>query len=139
PTAAKESANPHGMADYKKAIDAVQAEQYEEAQALLEKAVSQNSEFTEAWYNLGATRGVLAVIAAHENNDSAALHYFREAVAAKRRAKDLMDQGKFVFYNKSQQDEVRSDVEHALEDADEVMGDERSLLIALRITPIPRH
>lgn len=126
-----------GKKQYDEAIQAVWSNRYEDAKNLLEQTVAQNAEFTEAWYNLGATYGVLAVIAAHAGEDSRAISLFRQAVEAKKKAKALMDQGKFVFYNADQQATVKHDVEKALEDADEVLANEETLLMALRMSPVP--
>ena len=55
-------------------------------------------------------------------------------VTQKRRASDLIAEGKwFVYLKEDEQKGVVSDLRHALEDADAVVQDEESLLIALRM------
>jgi hypothetical protein len=90
-------------------------------------------DFTEGWYNLGAAASRLAVEAAGRGEDPAALAFFREGVDAKRRADQLIREGKWFVYSPPQQAQVTSDLAHALEDADEVLANEPALLIALRL------
>jgi hypothetical protein len=119
---------------YQSAIQAVRASSLDEARNLLKMAVELQPDFTEAWYNLGATTSRLAMAAAAESRDQEALALFREAVQEKRRAQALIDEGKwFVYKTREEQDQVISDLRHALEDADAVMADEASLLAAMRI------
>jgi hypothetical protein len=100
----------------------------------LKAAVEAQPDFTEGWYNLGATTSRLAIEAAGSGRDDEALALFRESVDQKRRAQELIDQGKwFVYTTASDQETVRSDLGHALEDADAVLADEASLLAALRL------
>jgi hypothetical protein len=101
----------------------------------LERAVAVQGDFTEAWYNLGACRTNLAQEAAVAYRDVEAVDLFRAAVAAKRQARELMDRGVwYVYLSADEQHQVRSDVEHALEDADSVLEDQAALLAALRLT-----
>jgi hypothetical protein len=73
------------------------------------------------------------VEAAGRGEDPAALAFFREGVDAKRRADQLIRDGKWFIYSPPQQAQVISDLAHALEDADEVLANEPALLIALRL------
>ena len=103
-------------------------------QQSLEQAVQHQPDFTEGWYNLGACRGNRALEAIRAGNEAGALALFRSAVDAKRKARELMEQGKwFVYLTEQEQVQVREDVDAALEDADEVMEDEASLLAAMRL------
>jgi len=103
-------------------------------QESLELAVRYQPDFTEAWYNLGACRGNRALEAIRAEDEAGALELFRSAVEAKRKAKALMDQEVwYVYLTKQEQQQVRDDVEAALEDADAVMADEASLLAAMRL------
>jgi hypothetical protein len=105
-----------------------------EGQVRLKEAIAAQSDFTEAWYNLGATTSRLAIEAAGAGRDAEALMLFRESVTQKRRAGDLIAEGKwFVYLKQDEQAGVVSDLQHALEDADAVLADEDSLLAALRI------
>jgi len=104
------------------------------------EAVGAQPDFTEAWYNLGATTTRLAVAAAGAGQDQQALVLFREGVGQKRRARSLIDEGKwFVYTTTEQQEQVISDLQHALEDADAVLADEPSLLAALRLWAAARR
>ena len=103
-------------------------------QESLEQAVRYQPDFTEAWYNLGACRGNRALEAIRAEDEAGALELFRSAVEAKRKAKALMDQEVwYVYLTEQEQQQVRDDVEAALEDADAVMADEASLLAAMRL------
>jgi tetratricopeptide (TPR) repeat protein len=113
---------------------AIRAANLDEARNLLKQAVEVQSDFTEAWYNLGATTSRLAMAAAVDSRDQEAIALFREAVDEKRRAQALVDEGKwFVYKTREEQDQVIFDLRHALEDADAVLADEASLLAAMRI------
>ncbi len=119
---------------YQDAKVAVRAESLDEARDLLKRAVELQPDFTEGWYNLGATTSRLAMAAAAEARDQEALALFRSAVEQKRRAQALIGEGKwFVYTTPEEQDQVIFDLRHALEDADAVMADEASLLAAMRI------
>jgi len=103
-------------------------------QGSLELAVRYQPDFTEAWYNLGACRSNRALEAIRVENEKGALALFRSAVDAKRKARELMEQGKwYVYLTDEEQQQVRQDVEEALKDADDVLGDEASLLAAMRL------
>ncbi len=65
--------------------------------------------------------------------DGTALSLFRQAVAAKQRARTLMNEDKWFLYREREREIVRHDVEEALRDADSVMADEETLLVALRL------
>ena len=103
-------------------------------QKSLEQALKFQPDFTEAWYNLGACRGNRALEAIRAEDEGGALALFRSAVDAKRKAKELMDQGVwYVYLTSAEQEQTREDVEAALEDADAVLDDEESLLAAMRL------
>lgn len=113
---------------------AIRAANLDEARNLLKQAVEVEPDFTEAWYNLGATTSRLSMAAAVDARDQEAIALFREAVEEKRRAQALIDDGKwFVYKTREEQDQVIFDLRHALEDADAVLADEASLLAAMRI------
>lgn len=119
---------------YDAARAAVRARNYDEAKRQFLIAVQVEPDFTEAWYNLGATNGVLSLAEAGAGGDAEAVALFREGVEAKKRARDLIDQGKwFVYKTEAEQSQVKDDLRHALEDADDVLADEPSLLVALRL------
>ena len=119
---------------YAAARKAIWAKDLVSGQAGFKEAVAAQPDFTEAWYNLGAMTAHLAIEAAGEGRDGDALSLFRESVTQKRRASDLIAEGKwFVYLKEDEQKGVVSDLRHALEDADAVVQDEESLLIALRM------
>ncbi|HEX6736723.1 MAG TPA: hypothetical protein VF310_00490 [Vicinamibacteria bacterium] len=118
---------------YRAAREAVRRRDHAEARRLLQTAVGLMPDFTEGWYNLGAASSHLAVEAAGRGEDQAALAFFREGLDAKRRADGLIREGRWLIYNPQQQEQVKSDLAHALEDADEVAANEEALLAALRL------
>jgi tetratricopeptide (TPR) repeat protein len=119
--------------DYQEAQRLVYVGNLEEAQAALERAVAAQPDFTEGWYNLGATYSSLAVREAGEGHDATALELVKKAVSAKNRARELMGSEAWFLYDERQRQTVREDVAHALEDADAVLADPASLLVALRL------
>jgi Tfp pilus assembly protein PilF len=121
------------MQAYQAARAAVRRGDYAEARQQLLAAVAAKPDFTEAWYNLGASYGMLAIEAAAVGEDSRAIEYFREAVEAKRRAEALIGEGKWFLYGPKEQAQTIADLKEGLKDADEVLADERSLLMALRL------
>jgi tetratricopeptide (TPR) repeat protein len=126
-------------AAYEHAKTAYRRNDLAEVERQLQSAVERQPDFTEAWYNLGACRSELALEAVRSNDESRALYLFRTAVDCKRQAKALMDSGVWwVYLSHQEQARVRSDVENALADADEVLADERSLLAAMRIWAMAR-
>lgn len=103
-------------------------------QQALEQAVKHQPDFTEGWYNLGACQSNRALETIREGDEEGALAFFRAAVESKKRARELMEQGVwYVYLTGQEQEQVRADVEAALEDADAVLEDEASLLAALRL------
>lgn len=127
-----------GKTNYEAAKQAVFRNDMETAIARLEEAVNENADFTEAWYQLGAARSNLAIDTVLAD-ETAAVMLFHDAVAAKRQAQALMDQGIFWVWDAQAQAEARSDLELALEDADEVTANEESLVIALRLYAAARQ
>ena len=120
-------------AAYEAAKDSVRAGDYSTARTQLSHAVKLKPDFTEGWYNLGSTTARLAAEAAALNRDAVAIALFRQSVAEKRKAQALILEGKWCIYGPDEQAQVTSDLDNALENADEVMANERSLLIALKM------
>jgi hypothetical protein len=119
---------------YAAARKAIWANDLALGQLRFKEAIAAQFDFTEAWYNLGATTSRLAIEAAGAGRDGEALTLFRESVTQKRRASDLIAEGKwFVYLKPEEQEGVVSDLRHALEDADEVVANEEALLAALRM------
>jgi len=116
---------------YEHAKDAVYQSDLERAESDLSNAVSIKPDFTEAWYNLGATQANRAIELTRQHHEHDAVIMFKKAVESKKRSRELMIQGKWFEYEGQERTQVRSDVEHALADADEVINDEASLIKAL--------
>lgn len=118
---------------YADAIQNVRKDDLETAEFNLKKAVSLKPDFTEAWYNLGATQSNLAIRLAGDGKDSEAIAKFREAVDSKKKSKALMDKNIWYVYKEPEQENVRYDVGEALRDIDELLANERELLFVLKI------
>jgi hypothetical protein len=117
---------------YEAAKHGVKINDLASAEFNLKKAVRLKPDFTEAWYNLGATQANLSIEFAKENKDKEAIAKFKEAVDSKKRAKELMDKDIWFIYKEEEQINVRSDVENALADADETIANKETLLMLLK-------
>jgi Tfp pilus assembly protein PilF len=133
PSAGLRPLAPEVRALYREAQGFVTAGNLDQARATLERAVAAEPDFTEAWYNLGATYSNLSVQDAGRGADGTALSLFRQAVTAKERARTLMNEDKWFLYREREREIVRHDVEEALRDSESVMADEAALLVALRM------
>jgi len=116
---------------YEHAKDAVYQSDLTRAESDLSNAVRIKPDFTEAWYNLGATQARIAINLTREHHEHDAVLMFRKGVGSKKKARDLMIQGKWFEYEGQDRIQVRNDVEMALADADEVINDDVSLIKAL--------
>jgi len=116
---------------YEHAKDAVYESDLTRAESDLSNAVRIKPDFTEAWYNLGATQARMAINLTREHREHEAVLMFRTAVESKKRARELMIQEKWFEYEGQQRTQVRYDVEQALADADEVIHYDASLIKAL--------
>ena len=121
-----------GMSDYDDAREAVAANELKRAVASLQRAVAANGECAEYWYNLGAAQANLA-IATVNDSESDAVRIFGESVDSKRRALELMNEGKFQFYDADEQAQVKRDAEMGLMNAEEVLRDPVALATALKM------
>jgi len=122
-----------GASEYNRAVEAFQRKEYSKAREGFEKAVAANSDFAEAWYNLGATKVHLAKLALRDAKRSEALGFYREAVGHLRRAKELMDQGSFTVYSEpTERDRLRKEAESRLQEHGAIVGDDEAVLAALR-------
>lgn len=120
--------------EHEKGTAARKAGKYEEAKKHFEKATELNPELTEAWYDLGACNSRLAIQAAGEHRDAEALALLRKSVEDKKKARVLMNAGKFfVWKDARQQAQARSDVENALHDIETMINDDDLMLNALKI------
>ena len=118
---------------YADAIQNVRKDDLDAAEANLKKAVSLKPDFTEAWYNLGATQTNIAMRLARDEKDSESIAKFREAVDSKKKSKALMDKNIWYVYKEPEQENVRHDVGEALRDVDELLANEKMLLFVLKI------
>ena len=119
---------------YEDAKEAVYNSDLARAEKDLAGAVRVKPDFTEAWYNLGATQANIAIdIIRHDGSESAAVRKFREGVDSKKKARELMIQGKWFEYQGEQRTQTRYDVEQALEYADETLANEPALIDAMRM------
>lgn len=118
---------------YAAAIQNVRNNDLEAAEANLKKAVSLKPDFTEAWYNMGATQTYIAMSLAKDGKDRKAIAKFREAVDSKKKSKTLMHKNIWYVYKAPEQENVRSDVREALRDVDELLDNEEMLLMVLKI------
>lgn len=139
PAPAPVGLSPAALEAYEAAKRSVFAGDLDEARGHFTEATDAQPDFTEAWYNMGAATSRLSIAAAGAGEDQRALALFREAVSQKRRARALIDEGKWFVYTKvEEQEQVISDLQHALEEADAVMADDDSLLTALRMAAAGR-
>lgn len=124
------------MEAYDHAKDAVYESNLIEAEKLLKKAVELKPDFTEAWYNLGATQSRLAILAMKQQDEKTSVQYFHAGVESKKKSRELMIQHKWFEYNEEQQAQTRADVEQALSNADELLlpQNESTLIQALKIS-----
>lgn len=125
--------NPDARAAYDLGLGAAREGDLASAARGFSRAAELQPDFTEAWYNLGAATSRQAAEVAGRGHDAEALQLFRAAVGHKRRAGELIASDTWWIYDEGQQAVVRSDLENALRDADAVLADEKSLLIALRM------
>jgi tetratricopeptide (TPR) repeat protein len=121
-----------GLAAYNEAKDYILSENYQASIVALERAVEQDPDFAEAWYQLGASRTHMAIRQVRYDEQTA-VRLFREGVDAKRTAKQLMSLGKYFVWDEPQRTQAWSDLSKALEDVDAVLADEPSLIAALRM------
>ncbi len=124
---------PEALTRYREAQQLVTAGDLDRAQTAFEAAVAAQPDFTEGWYNLGATYSNQAVRDVAQGRDLLALDSVRRGVTAKSRARDLMNADVWFLYDASQREVVRHDVAQALADADAVLADPESLIVALRL------
>lgn len=120
------------MAEYNEGKNDVMAGNYQASIFAFGRAIEQNRDFAEAWYQLGASRSRVALQQVRYDEQSA-VRLFREAVDAKRTAQQLMSMGKYMVWDERQRDQAWSDLSKALEDVDAVLADERSLVAAMHM------
>ena len=116
---------------YQEAKRYIHANDLRGAVTALQRAIAQNPDFTEAYYQLGAAKTNLAIEEVRRD-ERAAIELFREGVEAKKEARRLMDQNKYYVWTERQRSQARVDVRDALRDVDAVLADEPSLIAALK-------
>jgi len=120
-----------GELAYQEAKRSIQASDLRSAVTALQRAIAQNPDFTEAYYQLGAAKTNLAIEEVRRD-EHAAVELFREGVEAKKEARRLMNQSKYYVWDERQRAQARIDLREALRDVDAVLADEPSLIAALK-------
>lgn len=110
-----------GVSDYNAGCRAMDAKNYDEARRLFEKSVAANAEFAEAWYRLCAAKEQQARKAAADRKDDEAVKTFQSSVEDLRKAKALMDQGKFVGTDPAERGPVVQRVAKELQDREDAL------------------
>ena len=128
--AARVEAFPGELA-YQEAKRDIQASDLRGAITALQRAIAENPDFSEAYYQLGAAKTNLAIEEVRRD-EHAAVDLFREGVEAKKAARRLMDQNKYYVWDERQRAQARVDLREALRDVDAVLADEPSLIAALK-------
>jgi tetratricopeptide (TPR) repeat protein len=116
---------------YQEAKRYIQASDLRSAVTALQRAIAQNPDLTEAYYQLGAAKTNLAIEEVRRD-ERAAIELFREGVEAKKEARRLMNQNKYYIWDERQRAQARVDLREALRDVDAVLADEPSLIAALK-------
>jgi tetratricopeptide (TPR) repeat protein len=130
-TAAPTEAFP-GQFAYREAKGLIQVNDLPAAVSSLRRAIAQNPEFSEAYYQLGAAKTNLAIQEVH-HDERTAIDLFREGVEAKKQARHLMSLNKYFVWNERQREQAWTDLREALREVDAVLADEPSLVAALKM------
>lgn len=121
-----------GQFAYQEAKGYIQVNDLRAAVNSLTRAIEQNPEFAEAYYQLGAAKTNLAIQQVRYD-ERTAIELFREGVDAKKQARHLMSLNKYYVWNERQRERAWSDLREALRDVDAVLADEPSLIAALKM------
>jgi tetratricopeptide (TPR) repeat protein len=121
-----------GQFAYQEAKGYIQANDLRSAVSALQRAIEQNPEFAEAYYQLGAAKTNLAIQQIRYDERSA-IGLFRAGVDAKKQARHLMRLNKYYVWNERQRERAWSDLREALRDVDAVLADEPGLVAALKM------
>ncbi len=103
-----------GARDYNAGIDAFKLRDYARARERFEQAIALNPDFSEAVLYLSTTRTRLAREAALAGHKKEAAALWRQSVADRRRAKELMDEGKFFVSVGAEQESAKQEVARSL-------------------------
>jgi hypothetical protein len=98
----------------------------------LEQAVALDPDFGEAWFQLGEARHLLALIRVSNDVDAEALALERDAVAALRAARQLLDRGSARTLDAFDLDAMRTETAAKLAELDPLPTDDREALARLR-------
>jgi len=104
----------------------------EESLRLLHEAVHANPHLAEAWYAIGRLKLKLAPDIV-KTDELHGVRMFREGLEAEREALALLDAGKLTVWNQAEEEQAREALARDLQNVDEVMADQESLLAALRL------
>lgn len=128
---------PPGRAAYEAAKHAITSGDLPSAQRHLESAIERDGEVCEYWYQLGAVEANLAVATVNADEDEA-VRLFAASAERKRRALELMGESRCPIWTDDEEAQARAAAEAGLEDADAVVSDRASLVMALRTAAGPR-
>ena len=120
-----------GLKSYQEGLAALGADDQEQAQRLLLDAVHQNTNLTEAWYELGHLKVTMAQ-GLFKTDELRALVLFREGMQFEQQALKLLDEDKITVWKPADVEQAREKMELDLRDADRALADEDSLREALR-------
>ena len=120
-----------GLKSYHEGLAALKADDQEQAQRLLLDAVHQNTNLTEAWYELGHLKVTMAP-SLFKTDELKALVLFREGMQFEQQALKLLDEDKITAWTPAEVEQARDKMALDLRDADRALVDEDSLREALR-------
>ena len=124
--------NPAALQAYEQARDEVMNQHFERSISYFQKAVIAQPDFTEAWYNMGASFAHIAIAKARAGSEQEEIEVFKQAVKAKKRARQLIAANVwYVYRTAAEQNQVKYDLENGLEDADDILADEEALKAGL--------
>jgi hypothetical protein len=121
-----------GLSAYQAGLDALAANDQEQAQRRFREVIHLNTSFTEAWYELGRLEVSMAPTLA-KTDELKAMVMFREGLEFEQQARKLLDEGKIRVWTPAQAEAARDKLDLDLRDADHALADEESLREALRV------
>ena len=110
-----------GASDYNAGLDAFKLRDHGRARERFEQAVAANPDFSEAHLYLSTARTRLSRQAALAGRTTEAAALWRQSVADRRRAKELMDAGKFFVSQGAEQESAKREVERSLASVDRLL------------------
>lgn len=128
-----------GMPEFGKGNECIQRRDYAGARAHFEKCLSQNADFSEAAACLGMSKIWLAKQCVEANRDDEGVSLWRSGIEDLRRAKSLMDQGRFVALQEAgERNRMRDRVAEMLKDTDSpLLLNVKVVVLKIQLTPWP--